>query len=106
MSDYFEIPEENKIILQNLSETDFPSDEKISTFIDFSNRIKNQRDLFIEENGRIKTKLDEVNFQITEVQKRIKNLESNIRQFPSEAEEAKRIIQSIFNSIILGLIAD
>lgn len=97
MSDYFEIPEENKIILQNLSETDFPSDEKISTFIDFSNRIKNQRDLFIEENGRIKTKLDEVNFQITEVQKRIKNLESNIRQFPSEAEEAKRIIQNEFN---------
>lgn len=51
----------------------------------------------IEENGRIKTKLDEVNFQITEVQKRIKNLESNIRQFPSEAEEAKRIIQNEFN---------
>ena len=97
MSDYFEIPEENKTVLQNISETDFPSDEKISTFIDFSNRIKNQRDLFIEENGRIKTKLDEVNLQITEVQKRIKNLESNIRQFPSEAEEAKRIIQNEFN---------
>ena len=94
---YFDVADENKTILLNLSETDFSSDKKNSTFIEFSNKIKKQRDLFIEENGRIKTKLDEVNFQITEVQKRIKNLESNIRQFPSEAEEAKRIIQNEFN---------
>ncbi|MDY4831333.1 MAG: SbcC/MukB-like Walker B domain-containing protein [Treponema sp.] len=97
MSDYFETSDENKTVLQNLSETDFPADKKTSSFIEFSTKIKNQRDLFIEENGRIKTKLDEVTFQITEVQNRIKKLEANIRQFPREAEEAKRIIQNEFN---------
>ena len=97
MSDYFETSDENKTVLQNLSETDFPADKKTSSFIEFSTKIKNQRDLFIEENGRIKTKLDEVTFQITEVQNRIKKLEANIRQFPVEAEEAKRIIQNEFN---------
>lgn len=97
MTNFFEIIEEDKKILLNLSESDFAAERKISTFIDFSNKIKNQRDLFVEENGRIKAKLDEVNKQITEIQNRIKNLESNIRQFPQEAEDAKRIIQNEFN---------
>lgn len=97
ISAYFEIPDTSKTILLNLSESDFESDKKISTFIDFSNKIKNQRDLFIEENGRIKDKLSYVAGKITDVQKRIKNLESNIVQFPKEAEEAKRIIQNEFN---------
>lgn len=94
---YFAIPDASKTILLNLSESDFESDKKISTFIDFSNKIKNQRDLFVEENGRIKDKLSDVASKITEVQKRIKNLESNIVQFPQEAEEAKRIIQNEFD---------
>ena len=97
MTNFFEIKEEDKTILLNVSESEFAVERKISTFIDFSNKIKNQRDLFVEENGRIKAKLDEVSSHITEVQNRIKNLESNIRQFPAEAEEAKRIIQNEFN---------
>ena len=94
---YFNVADEDKTILFNLSENDFPSDKKISSFIDFSNKIKTQRDLFIEANGRTKDKLIEVSNQITEYQRKIKDLESNIRQFPPEAEEAKRIIQNEFN---------
>ena len=94
---YFDVADEYKTILFNLSENDFPSDKKISTFIVFSNKIKTQRDLFIEANGRTKDKLVEVSNQITEYQRKIKDLESNIRQFPPEAEEAKRIIQNEFN---------
>lgn len=97
MENYFKISEEDNVILQNISETDFESEKKISTFIDFSKKIKNQRDLFLENNGIIKTKLSDVNKRITDVQNRIRNLESNIRQFPDEAEEAKRIIQNEFN---------
>ncbi|MBR6143742.1 MAG: AAA family ATPase [Treponema sp.] len=97
IDEYFAIPDASKTILLNLSESDFESDKKISTFIDFSNKIKNQRDLFVEENGRIKDKLSDVAGKITEVQKRIKNLESNIVQFPQEAEETKRIIQNEFD---------
>lgn len=97
MEEYFYIADENRIVLLNLSEDDFDSDRKISTFIEFSNKIKHQRDLFVEENGRVKDKLSIVISQITEVQNKIKNLESNIRQFPQEAEEAKRIIQNEFN---------
>lgn len=97
MKNYFAITGEDNTVLLNLSESDFESEKKISAFIDFSNKIKNQRDLFVEENGRIKDKLSDVNNRITEVQKRIKNLESNIRQFPEEAKEAKRIIQNEFN---------
>lgn len=97
MENYFKISDEDKVILQNISENDFASDKKISTFIDFSNKIKTQRDLFLENNGIIKTKLSDVNKGITDVQNRIRNLESNIRQFPDEAEEAKRIIQNEFN---------
>lgn len=95
--EYFEIHEENKTVLQNLGETDFAAEKKISSFIDFSKKIKNQRDLFIEQNGVIKSKLSNVNKRITDIQIKIKNLESNIRQFPEEAEEAKRIIQNEFN---------
>lgn len=97
MENYFKISDEDNVILQNISETDFESEKKISTFIDFSKKIKNQRDLFLENNGIIKTKLSDVNKRITDVQNRIRNLESNIRQFPDEAEEAKRIIQNEFN---------
>ena len=97
IENYFDVADENKTILLNLSETDFSSDKKNSTFIDFSNKIKKQRDLFIEENGRIKDKLFEVSNEITGYQKTIKDLEANIRQFPPEAEEAKRIIQNEFN---------
>ena len=97
IENYFDVADENKTILLNLSETDFSSDKKNSTFIEFSNKIKKQRDLFIEENGRIKDKLFEVSNEITGYQKTIKDLEANIRQFPPEAEEAKRIIQNEFN---------
>ena len=97
IENYFAVPDENKTILQNLSENDFDERKKTEAFIDFSNKIKNQRDLFIEENGRIKGKLFDAQNKITEVQKRIKNLESNIRQFPEEAENAKRTIQNEFN---------
>lgn len=97
IENYFDVADENKTILLNLSETDFSSDKKNSTFIEFSNKIKKQRDLFIEENGRIKDKLFEVSNEITGYQKTIKDLEANIRQFPTEAEEAKRIIQNEFN---------
>lgn len=94
---YFDVADEDKTILFNLSENDFPSDKKISTFIVFSNKIKTQRDLFIEANGRTKDKLVEVSNEITEYQRKIKDLEANIRQFPQEAVEAKRIIQNEFN---------
>ena len=81
IENYFDVTDENKTILLNLSETDFSSDKKNSTFIEFSNKIKKQRDLFIEENGRIKDKLFEVSNEITGYQKTIKDLEANIRQF-------------------------
>lgn len=97
IENYFDVADENKTILLNLSETDFSSDKKNSTFIEFSNKIKKQRDLFIEENGRIKDKLFEVSNEITDYLRKIKDLEANIRQFPPEAEEAKRIIQNEFN---------
>lgn len=97
MKNYFPISDGDNTVLLNISETDFESDKKISAFIDFSNKIKNQRDLFVEENGIIKKNLAEVNKRITDVKNRIKSLESNIRQFPEEAEEAKRIIQNEFN---------
>ena len=97
MKNYFTILDEDNSILLNISETDFESDKKISAFIDFSNKIKNQRDLFVEENGIVKDRLSDVNKRITDIQNKIKNLESNIRQFPEEAEEAKRIIQNEFN---------
>jgi len=97
IKNYFAISDEDNTVLLNISETDFESDKKISAFIDFSNKIKNQRDLFVEENGIIKKNLAEVNKRITDVKNRIKSLESNIRQFPEEAEEAKRIIQNEFN---------
>ena len=83
IENYFDVAYENKTILLNLSETDFSSDKKNSTFIEFSNKIKKQRDLFIEENGRIKDKLFEVSNEITGYQKTIKDLEANIRQFPT-----------------------
>ncbi len=88
---YFDVEDESKTILFNLSENDFTSDKKISTFIDFSNKIKTQRDLLVGENAIVDNKRIEVSNQITEFQLKIKKLESNIRQFPPEAEEAKRI---------------
>lgn len=94
---YFNVEDESKTILFNLSENDFTSDKKISTFIDFSNKIKTQRDLLVGENAIVDNKRIEVSNQITDFQLKIKKLESNIRQFPSEAEEAKRIIQNEFN---------
>ena len=94
---YFNVEDESKTILFNLSENDFTSDKKISTFIDFSNKIKTQRDLLVGENAIVDNKRIEVSNQITDFQLKIKKLESNIRQFPPEAEEAKRIIQNEFN---------
>lgn len=97
IENYFDVPDENKTILLNLSETDFSSDKKNSTFIDFSNQIKKQRDLLVGENAIADKKRIEVSNEITGYQKTIKDLEANIRQFPPEAEEAKRIIQNEFN---------
>lgn len=94
---YFNVEDESKTILFNLSENDFTSDKKISTFIDFSNKIKTQRDLLVGENAIVDNKRIEVSNQITDFQLKIKKLESNIRQFPPEADEAKRIIQNEFN---------
>lgn len=96
MEKYFSIPDKNKTILTNISENDFSTENKINAFIDFSNRVTVQRDLFVEENGRLKDKLKFVSSQITEVQQRIKNLESNIQQFPNDALEAKRILKNEF----------
>ncbi len=97
ISTYVDIPDENKSLLLNLSESDFELERKRSTFIDFSNKIKAQRDLLIGENAIADNKTKEVSNKITGIQIRIKNLEANIRQFPPEAEEAKRIIQNEFN---------
>lgn len=97
MANYFAITDENRNILLNISENDFDAEKKATTFIDFSYKIKNQRDLFVEENGRIKDKLETVTNKITDIQNKIKRLESNIRQFPQEAEEAKHVIQNEFN---------
>lgn len=97
---YFDVADEKRTILLNLSENDFLFDKKISTFIDFSNKIKNQRDLLVGENAIEDKKRIEVSNQITDYQRKIKELEANIRQFPSEAEEAekaKRIIQNEFS---------
>ncbi len=94
---YFNISDENKTILFNLSENDFTADKKISTFIDFSNKIKFQRDLLVGENAIADNKRIEVSNEITDYQRKIKDLEANIRQFPEEAEEAKRTIQTEFN---------
>jgi predicted nucleic acid-binding Zn-ribbon protein len=95
---YFDVEDESKTILFNLSENDFTSDKKISTFIDFSNKIKTQRDLLVGENAIVDNKRIEVSNQITDFQLKIKKLESNIRQFPSEAEDAKRIIAECISS--------
>ena len=38
MENYFKISDEDNVILQNISETDFESEKKISTFIDFSKK--------------------------------------------------------------------
>ena len=97
IENYFDVTDENKTILLNLSENDFSSDKKNSTFLDFSNKIKTQRDLLVGENAIVDNKRIEVSNQITDFQLKIKKLESNIRQFPPEAEEAKRIIQNEFN---------
>ena len=97
MKNYFSISDEDNSILLNISESDFESVKKIPAFIDFSNKIKNQRDLFVEEKGIIKDRLSDVNKRITDIQNKIKNLESNILHFPAEAEDAKRIIQNEFN---------
>ena len=97
IENYFAVSDENRTILQNISENDFAPEKKIQAFIDFSTKIKNQRDFFVGQNAIIENKLSDTEGKITEVQKRIKNLESNIRQFPEDAEEAKRIIQNEFN---------
>lgn len=94
---YFNVEDESKTILFNLSENDFTADKKISTFIDFSNKIKSQRDLLVGENAIADNKRTEVSNEITDYQRKIKDLEANIRQFPEEAEEAKRTIQTEFN---------
>lgn len=97
MEKYFSLTDEDKTILLNISETDFEVEKKRSAFIDFSNKIIQQRDLFIEENGRVKAKLEDVKKEISVLQNKIKNLEANIRQFPKEAEDAKSILQNEFN---------
>ena len=97
MEKYFSLTDEDKTILLNISETDFEVEKKRSAFIDFSNKIIQQRDLFVEENGRVKAKLEDVKKEISVLQNKIKNLEANIRQFPKEAEDAKSILQNEFN---------
>ena len=97
MEKYFSLTDEDKTLLLNISETDFEVEKKRSAFIDFSNKIIQQRDLFVEENGRVKAKLEDVKKEISVLQNKIKNLEANIRQFPKEAEDAKSILQNEFN---------
>ena len=97
MEKYFSLTDEDKTILLNISETDFEVEKKRSAFIDFSNKIIQQRDLFVEENGRVKAKLEDVKKEISVLQNKIKNLGANIRQFPKEAEDAKSILQNEFN---------
>ncbi len=96
---YFDVDDDDRTILLNLSGNDFAFDEKVSAFVDFSNKIRVQRDSLVGQNAIAESKCDELRKQIVQVQNRIKNLESNIRQFPQEAEAAKRIIQGEFDRL-------
>lgn len=49
MENYFKISDEDSVILQNISETDFESEKKISTFIDFSKKNKKSARLVSRE---------------------------------------------------------
>jgi len=93
---YMSVPEKQQTVLENLSEPDFSAEEKREVFLDFSNKVALQKDTIYGDQIRLEDNERKLKDEIIEVEYNIRKLESNIVVFPTEAENAKRIIKSEF----------
>lgn len=96
LKDFIFVEDSEKTILENLAEVDFSSSEKRQAFLTYGEKAKNQNVLFIKDIGRKEDRLKELKEKLSDIERRIKELESNIVTFPKEAEESRRIIKAEF----------
>ena len=96
LKDFIFVEDTEKNILENLAEIDFTSSEKRQAFLTYGEKAKNQNVLLIKDIGRKEDRLQELKANLSETERRIKELESNIVTFPKEAEESRRIIKAEF----------
>ncbi len=96
LKDFIVLSEEEKNIFVNLSERDIDSGKKREAFLFYGEKVKIQKEFFLEDRGRKKDKLKNLKENLSKLEKRIKELQANIVVFPDEAEECKRIIKAEF----------
>lgn len=96
LKDFIVLSEEEKNIFVNLSERDIDSSKKREAFLFYGEKVKMQKEIFLEDRGRKKDKLKNLKENLSKLEKRIKELQANIVVFPDESEECKRIIKAEF----------
>lgn len=91
--DCFVVEERDKRYLRCLAEKEYDIEKKISVFLRFADSMEQQKQIFWSEEVHCEDYISRLNDEMDELEKKIKQLESNQMVFPEKIEKAKRLIQ-------------
>lgn len=89
-----ELTEKDAAVIENIADTVFNVDEKVSAFIKFKNIVSGKKADYQTDNVHISDQIAEIRRKVEEIQERISRLESDVLPFENKYEEAKQIIKS------------
>lgn len=90
---YLSVTEEDKKYLYHLAEKGFSEENKANAFLRFSGMLQEQNKIFQREEVHCEDRMEKLDVEIDELEKKIKLLQANRHVFPKQIEEAKRIIR-------------
>ena len=93
-----QISAETQKMLENLAEEGFAPSDKQSRFIEFGNQIKTACEQYTVKKVRLDDKKTELKNTLSDIERDVKDLQSQKIIFPRDAESAKRIIQEEFEN--------
>lgn len=94
--EFLEIEETDKRYLCHLAEKEYDEGKKFHAFFNFAEMAEKQKEVFWSNEVHCKDWIGQLDTELDELEKNIKQLKSNQMVFPKNVESAKRIIQEEF----------
>lgn len=98
LEDFLTISEEDKKSLFHLAERRFKTEDVVRAFVRFGETVGMQDKIFEKNEVHLGDTIGEINNELDELERKIKQLQSNIMVFPKEVEEARQIIRKDFEA--------
>lgn len=96
LPEFFEVEETDKRYLCHLAEKEYDEGNKLPAFLKFAEMVEKQKEIFWRNEVRCRDRMGQLDEELDELEKTIKQLKSNQMVFPKSVENAKRIIQEEF----------